>query len=66
VSDYSFSAPPDGESYAQLLVRVREWHAGVAATHNVIVAAHGGSMKIATSTDELDHGTTVTVRVPLG
>ena len=31
---------PEGESYAQLLVRVREWHAGVAG--NIIVAAHGG------------------------
>jgi probable phosphoglycerate mutase len=31
---------PEGESYAQLLVRVREWHAG--AEDNIIVAAHGG------------------------
>ena len=31
-----------------------------------IVTAHGGSMAIASSTDELDHGTTVTVRLPLG
>jgi probable phosphoglycerate mutase len=32
--------PPDGESYADLLARVRAWHAGV--TGNVIVTAHGG------------------------
>ena len=38
--------PPDGESYAQLLVRVREWHTGVAATGNVIVAAHGGVARV--------------------
>jgi broad specificity phosphatase PhoE len=31
---------PEGESYAQLLVRVRAWHAGVTA--DIIVAAHGG------------------------
>jgi len=31
---------PEGESYAQLLVRVRAWHAGV--TGDIIVAAHGG------------------------
>jgi broad specificity phosphatase PhoE len=32
--------PPEGESYAALLVRVRVWHAGV--KDNIIVAAHGG------------------------
>jgi probable phosphoglycerate mutase len=32
--------PPGGESYAQLLLRVREWHASVA--HDTIVVAHGG------------------------
>ena len=32
--------PPDGESYAQLLSRVRNWHAGV--TGDAVVAAHGG------------------------
>ncbi len=32
--------PPGGESYAQLLVRVREWHASVA--RDTVVAAHGG------------------------
>ena len=32
--------PPDGESYAQLLERVRDWQAGVSG--DVIVAAHGG------------------------
>ena len=32
--------PPDGESYAQLLVRVKEWHATV--TRDTVVAAHGG------------------------
>jgi broad specificity phosphatase PhoE len=37
-------APPDGESYAQLLVRVREWHAGVAG--DVVVAAHGGVARV--------------------
>ena len=31
---------PEGESYAQLLMRVREWRAGVAG--DIIVAAHGG------------------------
>ena len=36
--------PPDGESYAQLLVRVREWHAGVAG--DVVVAAHGGVARV--------------------
>jgi broad specificity phosphatase PhoE len=33
-------APPEGESYAALLVRVRAWHAGVKG--DIIVAAHGG------------------------
>ena len=37
-------APPDGQSYAQLLVRVREWHAGLAG--DVIVAAHGGVARV--------------------
>jgi len=32
--------PPGGESYAQLLVRVKEWHATV--TRDTVVAAHGG------------------------
>ncbi len=32
--------PPGGESYADLLVRVREWHATVAC--DTIVVAHGG------------------------
>ena len=32
--------PPGGESYAQLLVRVREWHDGM--TEDAIIAAHGG------------------------
>src|SRR5215472_11976582 len=31
---------PEGESYAELLVRVRDWHAGL--TGDAIVAAHGG------------------------
>lgn len=30
-----------------------------------IVMAHGGSVDLATSTDEVDHGTTVTARVPV-
>jgi broad specificity phosphatase PhoE len=33
-------APPEGESYAQLAVRVRDWHATL--TGDVIVTAHGG------------------------
>lgn len=32
--------PPGGESYADLLVRVREWHATVA--RDTVVVAHGG------------------------
>lgn len=32
--------PPGGESYAQLLLRVRDWHAGV--DRDTVVAAHGG------------------------
>jgi broad specificity phosphatase PhoE len=32
--------PPGGESYADLLARVREWHASVA--RDTIVVAHGG------------------------
>src|SRR5262249_29296468 len=31
-----------------------------------IVTAHGGSMDLATSTHDIDHGTTITVRVPVG
>jgi len=38
--------PPDGESYAQLLERVRDWHAGV--TGDVIVSAHGGVARVLT------------------
>lgn len=40
---WNFS-PPGGESYAQLLVRVREWHAGVSG--NLVVAAHGGVARV--------------------
>jgi broad specificity phosphatase PhoE len=36
--------PPGGESYAQLLVRVREWHDGIAG--NAIIAAHGGVARV--------------------
>src|ERR1700722_19239911 len=36
--------PPDGESYAQLLVRVRDWQAGL--TTDAIVAAHGGGARV--------------------
>jgi probable phosphoglycerate mutase len=36
---WSFT-PPGGESYADLLVRVREWHATVAG--DTVVVAHGG------------------------
>jgi probable phosphoglycerate mutase len=32
--------PPDGESYADLIVRVRQWHATV--VHDTVVVAHGG------------------------
>jgi probable phosphoglycerate mutase len=32
--------PPGGESYAQLLVRVREWHDGVSG--DAVITAHGG------------------------
>jgi probable phosphoglycerate mutase len=32
--------PPDGESYADLLVRVQAWHAGV--TGDIVATAHGG------------------------
>ena len=35
---------PEGESYAQLLVRVHEWYAGVAS--DIIVAAHGGVARV--------------------
>jgi probable phosphoglycerate mutase len=36
--------PPDGESYAELLVRVRDWQAGL--TGDAIVAAHGGVARV--------------------
>jgi broad specificity phosphatase PhoE len=35
---------PDGESYAELLVRVRAWYANVEG--NIIVAAHGGVARV--------------------
>jgi broad specificity phosphatase PhoE len=35
---------PEGESYAKLLVRVREWHASVEG--DIIVAAHGGVARV--------------------
>jgi broad specificity phosphatase PhoE len=35
---------PQGESYAQLLIRVREWHASIEG--DVIVAAHGGVARV--------------------
>jgi broad specificity phosphatase PhoE len=38
--------PPDGESYAQLLERVREWHTGL--TGDAIVSAHGGVARVLT------------------
>jgi broad specificity phosphatase PhoE len=37
-------AAPQGESYADLLSRVREWHASVEG--DVIVAAHGGVARV--------------------
>lgn len=36
--------PPGGESYADLLVRVQAWHAGV--NGDIIVAAHGGVARV--------------------
>ena len=35
---------PEGESYAELLARVRKWHAGVEG--DIIVAAHGGVARV--------------------
>jgi broad specificity phosphatase PhoE len=35
---------PEGESYAELLVRVRDWHASVKG--DIIVAAHGGVARV--------------------
>lgn len=35
---------PEGESYAKLLVRVRDWYAGVDG--DIIVAAHGGVARV--------------------
>jgi broad specificity phosphatase PhoE len=35
---------PHGESYAQLLIRVREWHASVDG--DIIVVAHGGVARV--------------------
>ena len=35
---------PQGESYAHLLIRVREWHASVAG--DIVVAAHGGVARV--------------------
>jgi broad specificity phosphatase PhoE len=35
---------PDGESYAKLLVRVRDWYASVEG--DIIVAAHGGVARV--------------------
>jgi broad specificity phosphatase PhoE len=40
---WNFS-PPEGESYARLLVRVRDWQAGL--TGDVIVTAHGGVARV--------------------
>ena len=37
-------ATPQGESYAELMVRVRDWHAGL--TSDAIVAAHGGVARV--------------------
>jgi probable phosphoglycerate mutase len=36
--------PPDGESYAKLLVRIRDWQAGL--TSDAVVAAHGGVARV--------------------
>ncbi len=35
---------PEGESYAELLVRVRDWYAGVEG--DIIVSAHGGVARV--------------------
>jgi broad specificity phosphatase PhoE len=35
---------PEGESYAKLLVRVRDWHASVES--DIVVAAHGGVARV--------------------
>ena len=35
--------PPGGESYADLLVRLRAWHATM--THDAVVIAHGGTAR---------------------
>jgi len=37
-------ATPQGESYAQLMVRVGDWHAGL--TGDAVVAAHGGIARV--------------------
>jgi broad specificity phosphatase PhoE len=37
-------APPDGESYADLLVRVRDWYSNLAG--DVVVASHGGVARV--------------------
>jgi broad specificity phosphatase PhoE len=35
--------PPGGESYAQLMVRVRDWYTGL--SRDTVVAAHGGTAR---------------------
>jgi broad specificity phosphatase PhoE len=37
-------APPGGESYRELAARVGEWYA--ALTHDTVVAAHGGGVRV--------------------
>jgi len=57
--------PPGGESYAQLLARVAEWH--VTVRRNSMVVAHGGTVRVlmvlhgimapeAAASAEIEHG----------
>jgi len=55
VADRLFRRAPGGAPAAGLALSVAR----------DIVEAHGGSLDVASSTDEADHGTTVTVRLPL-
>jgi broad specificity phosphatase PhoE len=52
--------PPGGESYADLLVRLRAWYDGV--TGNVVVTAHGGVARAIM----VMFGVRTTAEVPLG
>jgi probable phosphoglycerate mutase len=52
--------PPDGESYADLLVRLRAWHDGV--TGNIVVTSHGGVARAVM----VMFGVRTTAEVPVG